>query len=85
MTSSPHVALVYEKQIINIYHITCHETLTCSSHYQHLGGDQHLKYAKKDKNFDAIDLLMSEGLSLDNFMTEQQKIAAFNRLLLLRF
>lgn len=44
----------------------------------HLGGDQHLKYAKKDKNFDAIDLLMSEGLSLDNFMTEQQKIAAFN-------
>lgn len=42
----------------------------------HLTADQHLKYAKKDKNFEAIDQLISEGLSLDNFLSELQSKAS---------
>lgn len=36
----------------------------------HLSGDQHLKYAKKDKHFEAIDQMISEGLSLDSFLLD---------------
>ncbi|XP_063683109.1 protein chiffon-like isoform X3 [Bolinopsis microptera] len=42
----------------------------------HLTGDQHVKYAKKDKNFEAIDQLISEGLSLDSFLLELQSNAS---------
>lgn len=45
----------------------------------HLSGDQHGKYAKKEKHFEAIDQLMSDGLSLDSFLLEQQKYSASNR------
>jgi len=36
----------------------------------HLAGDQHGKYAKKDKHFEQIDQLISEGLNLDTFLMD---------------
>jgi len=36
----------------------------------HLSSDQHMKYAKKEKNFEDIDSLIEDGLSLDHFLSE---------------